>query len=472
MGLLCRGMNQQIASPELLKVVQSTNELPSFWKENVAFVANLLALFFGNEEQTKLLAEEVGEVDSYGGRLLPIIDLLFAGKGKNVLVLEREPDPYLREFFTDVAGLSLPDVEILPHREYRKIGQEMERSEMLNHEIVKRLGAHEARRMDGYVTDDTLGRLVEVLGKRTFSTVEGSRRGNNKRLLHEYLETEGLPLPITEIAASPGEVPGCLKKLEQRGFNSAVIKAAMGASGIGMIHVDHLSGCDLPAETVPEYFFSEGPCLVQGWLKAGCFGITKLRSPSVQLFLNEDTVTMYDVTEQILSQASVHEGNESPPPYLGEHPEWREELLRQASVAAKWLHTQGYRGTASADFLLAEKDDGGFEVYVCELNARVTGATYPAVLAKHFMPDGVWLLRNLRFTDPLPGKKLLELLKRSHDLYVPGKSGSGIFPLNFNFGPDGLIHKGQFLCLAPSSGGSRMLLDLAKLDLPCRPDRD
>ncbi len=465
-------MNQKTALPEPVTVVESIDRPPVFWNQNVTFVANLLGLFFGNEEQTRMLAEEVGEVDSYGGRLLPVLDLLFAGPGKNLLVLEREPDRYLQDFFAEEVGLSLPDIEVLPHREYSEIGRKIERSGVLKHKIVERLGRHKAERVDGYVTDDTLSRLAETICKRTFSTVEGSRKGNNKRLLYEYLEETGLPTPVTEIACSPEEVKDCLQKLERAGFESAVIKAAMGASGIGMTKVDSLADCDDTAGSVPEHFFTEGPCLIQGWLKPGCFGITSVRSPSVQLFLNEDSVTMFDITEQILSHESIHEGNESPPPYLAKKPEWRGELLRQASIAAKWLHSQGYRGTASADFLLVEKGDGGFEVYVCELNARVTGATYPSVLARHFMPDGAWLLRNLRFTEPLTGKELLDLLKTSNDLYIPGQSESGVFPLNFNFGSDGLIHKGQFLCLAPSSGGSRMLLNLAKLDLPCETDRD
>ena len=45
------------------------------------FFANLLALFFGNEAETKSLADEVGEIDSYGGRLIPILNLIFR-KGK------------------------------------------------------------------------------------------------------------------------------------------------------------------------------------------------------------------------------------------------------------------------------------------------------------------------------------------------------------------------------------------------------
>jgi len=423
----------------------STNRLPGFWGENAVFVANLLGLFFGNEAETHMLAEEVGEVDSYGGRLLPVIDLLFAGPEKNLLVLEREPDPTLSRYFTETAGLTLPDVEVLSHQHYLELDRQLGATDLRASAFLETLKEHPAARLDGYVTE---------------------------WLLHKYLEGVGLPTPMTEIAESPAEIADCLERLRGAGYSSAVVKAPMGASGIGLLKVEDLSvraGIDV---VVPEHFFTDGPCLVQGWIKKGEFGVSRVHSPSAQLFLNEDGVVIYDLTEQILSHESVHEGNESPPPYLADHDEWRDELLRQAGEAGKWLHGRGYRGTASADFLLVENEDGGATVYVCELNARVTGATYPSVLARHFMPDGVWLLRNLRFTKPVPGAELMELLRSAHDLFVPGQSEAGVMPLNFNTGDDGLVHKGQFLCLAPSSGGSKMLLEMARLDMPCMPDRD
>lgn len=460
------------ARVDLPKVEVTIGTTPRFWDRNVTFVANLLGLFFGNEEETRMLAREVGEVDSYGGRLLPILNLLYAGSDLNLLVLERAPDPFLSEYFESRAGLSLPEVAILSHREYLELGNDLAQSGVSSHPVIEKIGSHATTRVDGYVTDETLSALASLLGKSTISSMAGSRRGNNKGLLHSHLEACGLPVPMTEIAEETGEVRTCLASLERAGFESAVIKAPMGASGIGMTKVDSLADCEGIANAVPEHFFTEGPCLVQGWLKPGQFGITEIRSPSVQLFLADDRIALYDVTEQILSHDSVHEGNESPPPYLGGVPGLREELLRQASLSAQWLHGEGYRGTGSVDFLVTMGEGDSFTVYVCEINARVTGATYPSVLARHFLPEGAWLLRNLRFEEALSGNELLEMLEQSGDLYLPGETEFGVLPVNFNFGTDGLIHKGQFLCLASTVRKSEELLEMAELDLPCQPDRD
>ena len=40
----------------------------------------------------------MGEVDSYGGRLIPILNILFKGPD-NVLILERPPDETLCNYF-------------------------------------------------------------------------------------------------------------------------------------------------------------------------------------------------------------------------------------------------------------------------------------------------------------------------------------------------------------------------------------
>jgi len=469
-------MHEPTDTPEPLKVVSAPGELPPFWDRNAVFMANLLGLFFGNEEQTGQLAREVGEVDSYGGRLIPVVDLLFQGEGSNLLVLEREPDHSLCRYFETTVGLSLPEILILPHADYLELAEPSRAASAGGSAaaaaVLARLEAHLSEWIDGYVTDEILARLAELTGKRTVATNEGSRRGNNKRLLHEFLEAEGLPVVPAEAVASPGEIGPALYRLREAGYSEAVVKSALGASGIGLLKVPSLEPGEIDRLEVPPSFFFEGPALVQGWVRPGSMGVEGVRSPSVQLFLDEETLHLYDITEQILSGESVHEGNEAPPPYLAEEPALRGELLRQARIAGGWLHRQGYRGTASADFLVVESEGGRREVYVCELNARVTGATYPSVLARRFIPDGAWLLRNLRFETPLAGEQILEVLERAGSLFVPGRTEAGVMPINFNFGRDGLVHKGQFLCLSHSCSGSHVLLELAEIGLPCLTDRD
>ena len=58
------------------------------WDRRVIFVANLLGLFFGNEKETGELMDQVGPLETYGGRLVPVLDLLFRGAEDNIVILE------------------------------------------------------------------------------------------------------------------------------------------------------------------------------------------------------------------------------------------------------------------------------------------------------------------------------------------------------------------------------------------------
>jgi hypothetical protein len=104
-------------------------------------------------------------------------------------------------------------------------------------------------------------------------------------------------------------------------------------------------------------------------------------------------------------------------------------------------------------------------VWVCELNARVTGATYPSVLARHYLPEGAWLMRNLKFARPESGAHILQLLEKRGDLFHEGRT-TGILPINLNTTSDGQVEKGQFLCLGATTAECHDQLLRAKKDLP------
>lgn len=429
---------------------------------SIIFFVNLLSLFFGNREGARLLENEISCVDSYGGRLLPILGIIFRG-GRNVIVLERQPDPALTGFFRSL-GLKLPEIEILTRPEFLALGTQLENTGYVApHPLLDRLRNQAADTLDAYVTDETIARLAAALGKRTLSTPQGSHRGNNKLLLHQHLESIGLPVFPTRLAASASEISAALRGFHAQGYHAAVVKSQIGATGIGLVKLP--TATDSPGPEIPHAFFFEGPCIVQAWLQPGEHGITAILSPSVQLFLHDDAAYLYDLTEQILDADSTHQGNASPPPYLPEMPGLQQEIYRQAGQAATWLHHQGYRGAASADFLITRHGGGSFTAYICEINARVTGATYPAVLARHFHPQGAWLMHNLELATPIPGQILLEKLRTHGELFDPERR-TGILPINFNLGPDGLVRKGQFLAIADELPACRQLLNTGRRDLP------
>ncbi len=444
-------------------VIQTQGYTPRLWADGRAvFFTNVQGLFFDNEALTETLVREFVHAESYGSRLVPVMGLLYRGGG-NAVVLEGAPDPALCRYFAGDLGLTLPEIHVLSHADYLQLGRSLkDGTESPTHDLISKLIAADIPLVDGFVTDATIERIARRLGKRTLSSCGGSRRGNNKLLLHRHLESVGLPVFDTETAANPGEVAHCLEALARRGFRRAVAKSALGASGVGLMK---LNTADTRAQ-VPAAFFHEGPVMIQGWIETERDGVRRIHSPSVQMFLDDEAVSLYDLTEQILSHDSVHEGNESPPPYRDALPGIATELFRQAEVAGRWLHAQGYRGTASADFLVAETGaTGEFRAYVCEVNARLTGATYPSMLARHFLPRGAWLMRNLMLKEATSGRAVLRYLEEHGDLFHPGME-RGVIPENFILDENGRVAKGQFLCIGADTRECHELLEHAERDLP------
>jgi len=279
-----------------------------FLESGCAILRQSDVAFFGNELELEELENLVGEIDSYGGRLVPVINTIFKGEN-NILVLERAPDSSLCQYFSSHLGLSLPRIEALSHQDYLANAKSA-------FSWAKERISHDTYWLDGYVTDNALSTWSTNLRKPTISSVQGSHRGNNKRLLHEFLMGSDLPLPITRIASDASQARKQLLKLKGMGFHKAAVRSAVGASGIGTIKAD-LSNVEAIPPT-PDFFFREGPCLVQGWIEVGNNNVIDVKSPSVQLFLDDSSVHLYDITDQILSKDSVHEGNVSPPPYLDE----------------------------------------------------------------------------------------------------------------------------------------------------------
>jgi len=428
-----------------LEISECFGLMPAFWERQVVFFANLYEIFYENREKTEALAGEVGPSRSYGGRFLPALNLLYRGSG-NLLVLEEAPSEALCAYFEGDLELSLPEVTLMPAQDYRSVGEtdETETARIILSRLkqfIGRTGIPGNQWVDGFVTEPVLLEIAHRLGLPATTTQEGSRRGNNKLLIFEHYRDSGWPVIPTELAESPGAVARCLDTLGRQGFTHAVVKSQMGASGIGLQKLR----VQLDREVMlPAYFFTEGPVMVQGWLQPGERGISETRSPSVQFFVSDERAIVFDITEQLLTGKILHAGNQAPPPYLAAAPELREVLIEQSGIAIRWLHEQGYRGFGGLDFIVVEHRDGSApDVYLSEINARVTAATYPSLLVRHLHPGARWTLRNIDLFDGEGEFEILERLRRGGHLFLPGKPG--IIPLNFSAPVGGAPGKGQFL---------------------------
>ena len=227
-------------------------QLPPFWDRNVIFFANMLSIFYDNVDGLNSLKQQIRGVDTYGGRLIPIINILFKGDN-NLLVLERPPDKTLLRYFEEDLDLDLPNIVILSHSIYESL---INQGDKLIHDEISptltMIHQHDATWVDGFVSDNVLMDLAKALKKPTVSSLEGSKKGNNKFLLHNSLSKKGFPVFDTIPASSPDDVPTCIATLRKKGYKKAVVKAQIGASGIGMTSLSTNFGS---TTSIPDHFF-------------------------------------------------------------------------------------------------------------------------------------------------------------------------------------------------------------------------
>src|SRR5919108_2495086 len=89
------------------KVKITPGKLPPFWDRNVLFFCNLQSVFFENQAAADDLIEEIFGAQSYGGRIISILNLLFKN-GPNKILLESAPEPHLLDYLSSDLQLSLP----------------------------------------------------------------------------------------------------------------------------------------------------------------------------------------------------------------------------------------------------------------------------------------------------------------------------------------------------------------------------
>lgn len=452
------------SSPAAAPVTVRLGRLPPLWRESAIFFSNLDCIFFGHPEKTRQLIENVTGFHGYGCRLLPILGLMFRGNN-NLLLLQEEPEPAVVHYFAKRLNLPLPAVEIIEVPPTCGVGQFL-----YNEKMRQRLRSHPAPILDGYITDPHLESMASDLGKRLINSHQSCRDANDKMLLNRFLQQAGLPA-FDGGEAMPGrDIDRCFAELRGLGYRRAVVRSSLGASGFGMA-IAELTDTGPP--TFLEHLFPKERVLVQGWIEEGNRGVDRIFSPSVQFFCDETgKVTLYDITDQLLSRCSIHEGNLSPPVSFAAGGAIEAEILRQAEIVTSWVASVGYKGTGSIDFLICEAVDT-ISVYTCEVNARVTGATYPSLLAHHFNREGAWLMRNISLAPCMSAGEFLDFMERKGVLYLPGLA-RGILPLNLILDKDKLITKCQLLVIAGKTEECLEMIETFPALLPssCVFDRD
>lgn len=146
------------------------------------------------------------------------------------------------------------------------------------------------------------------------------------------------------------------------------------------------------------------------------------------------------VTDQLLSDKLVHEGNVYP-----SGAKTLKDMMNSARRISKWLQAEGYCGLVGFDFgEYFNSKTGEFKHFLAEINPRTNAATYSKSLMEHLnikqkQKDGPYIEAFLSANVKTNASSFAELKESYGHLFFNPKMGEGLVPYN-----TGCLEYGKF----------------------------
>jgi hypothetical protein len=270
-------------------------------------------------------------------------------------------------------GAILPDLLIGNHKVLSDIGKLVKAN---NEVVLNPFVASSGQFKLASAMETILGRRLRVLGGRS-DIVDYAIGKHNVRakaielgvpvpegdVVELKLGKDGMPLDL-----SPIEV-GINKHIDKTGM--VIIKGAYGASGSSTWIVENNSDSVRQALSKIAEKSDSRIYLIEVMLDV-------IVSPNILMYIEPGSgrISCVSVTEQILTEELVHEGNVYPP-----SAKTVKSMMSSARKISGWLAAEGYTGFVGFDFaeyLCMETND--LTYFFAEINPRINAAAYPKAL--------------------------------------------------------------------------------------------
>ncbi|MBW7954731.1 ATP-grasp domain-containing protein [Candidatus Gracilibacteria bacterium] len=350
-----------------------------------------------NDTRAMIIPEVLPHIEfvcTYDQRILPMIE------NTNIVFSKPFSKDYLK--YLNDFGLGINNnIFLIDNNKNYTLGENI----LLSKELIENIKKHNFKYLIPFFVDENMEKLSNILGIPLLVSKEIFEKANNKLMLKEFLISNNLP-------TLPGEITGDLEIILSY-FNSKkryLFKDPLGVSGYGF--------WDNKVNTIDELKtnFKNKKLIIEEFIE-------KIGSPSVQFFINKENnkSIIFGITDQILEDGKVYLGNTSPSIYL--NGSVGDELIKQSKEIIKYISSLGYVGFGGIDFIIDNKKN----IFATEVNARFTGATYPALTSLKLYNS---LLKSWEFYNhELSNIKIIDFLEKK---CIKNKNQTGIFPLSIS----------------------------------------
>ncbi len=228
-----------------------------------------------------------------------------------------------------------------------------------NKQTLSEIRTKNFKKLLSLFVDSNVETLAKELWLQCHISSDINMRANNKLLLKKFLIQEGLPF-VSGTSSSDLKIIEEYYNMSEEYF----FKSPLGVSGYGFWS----NKKNTLNEILDQYWWQE--IIIEKVIQ-------KIGSPSIQFVIDPSTKNGYIfwLTDQILEDWQHYLGNISPSTFLHTHPEAIKEILFQSEMIINYISSLGYTWFWGIDFMVSDLG----EVYATEVNARWTGATYPAI---------------------------------------------------------------------------------------------
>lgn len=336
--------------PNIVNFIENIEETKNCLREclDEFFNKNTLVL---NDTRLMIIPSVLPHIPFVGGydqRVLPIL--------KNTTVIFSKPFSEKTLHYYNSLGLS-NNIDILQVDNIPEIT--LTENILSDKDLVGKIRNKWFKRLINFWINENVEKLAESIGAKTLVSSEISNLANNKLKLKQFLEKEWLPTVNGTYTSSPQIITEYFNQTEHFFF-----KDPLGVSGYGF--------WSNKKNTLEEILIQyKGKELIIEQV------IEKEDSPSIQFCIygeQEKKAVIFGFTDQILEWGQHYMGNTSPSKYHKENG-ITEEFISQSEAIIKYLIDIWYVWFGGIDFMISTDK----KVFATEVNARFTGATYPAI---------------------------------------------------------------------------------------------
>ncbi|MBU2037027.1 ATP-grasp domain-containing protein [Patescibacteria group bacterium] len=362
----------------------------------------------------------------YDKRILPLLE------ENNFTIFGEKIDPFLWDYYQSLGLAKIKPKNIFYADSYLKYPS-LTKAILADEPLIKKLKQEKFNFLFPFIESWDTGTLAQKINAFLFRSADLTDWINNKSNYKQVLKELELPT-IPGYQTNLEKAERHFKELKKLGFKKVVLKKERSVSGFGIFVIEK------------EEDFS--PCLKDNFSEQKSFVLEGFIEnveyrPNFQYFITENNIEFIIATDQLLEKDEVSYYGNLYPSFLAKKPAVWKTINEISEKICDYLQAKRIFGLAGIDYIVTKQG----KVYSTEVNARINGSTFPAlIIEKLFGNEKIcWKF----FTFNVKPMSFREFIGKSRKVFIKKKGDFGIFPI----GADVLDFNGELQLM--SAGKSR-----------------